>query len=175
MFQKQPQQYSQFCLHFQNLASSNKSWSPFPLPSKLSGSQWGRTGTTWQAPCLLSNIRINKYIHTTYPWTTWVLTAQVHLYVFFFFFFNKQCYCAIESAVGWILRFATSNTEGQLPSCIQIFDREKGCCPNCLLFKGQLCVSTHTHTHRNILHTCLPSTTLPPYCEEDQTTRRGPV
>lgn len=150
MFQKQPQQYSQSCLHFQNLASSNKSWSPFPLLSKLSGSQWGRTGTTWQAPCFLSNICINKYIYTTDPWTTWVLTARSTYMCVFFFSINSA------TVLQNLLLVESSDLEPPIQRAnykvVFIFLTERSVAAPTACCSRVNCVYQHPHRHTQIYY-----------------------
>lgn len=93
----------------------------------------------------LSYIKQYKFLNTADPWTTWIWTAWVHLYVFFFF--NKYCSTTpsilVESAdeEPWVQR--DLRYVGQTLNYTRIFNCEEGPCPYPVLFKGPLYSEKH--------------------------------
>ena len=76
------------------------SWTEEPGRRQSTGSQ--RVGHDWAAKHSTASRKIKQYsfVNKADPWTTWVWTAQVHLYVGFFPSQYVLQYCMIHS---WVL------------------------------------------------------------------------
>ena len=132
----------------------------------------------WQhlAGSMFSLKYMYKEIHIyNRPLNNMGFNCQVHLYVFLFVFFSINSATVLQN----LLLVESSDLEPPIQRAnykvvFRFLTERRVAAPTACCSRVS-CVYQHTHTHTNILQTCLPSTTLPPYCEEDHATRRGPV